>query len=87
LWEGGVEETLLLDSGRSESRKTFTCAPCNRVVVVPFKCKPEEVGGFCMLEFRPVCPECHVIGTCTPFEKRLEQMEARKRLLTAMGMA
>jgi hypothetical protein len=85
LWEGGVQEVRLLGSDHFEAQKTFTCAHCGRVVIVPHKARPDECGGLCMLELKPVCPKCHTIGTCTPFEKRLEQMEARSRLLAAIG--
>lgn len=37
----------------------------------------EEAGAFCRLCMRPVCLHCHAIGTCLPFEHRLEQMERR----------
>jgi hypothetical protein len=83
-WEGGVQEIAPLD-GRPDAQKTFTCCHCNRVVVVPFKAKPEECGGFCMLCFKPVCVECHGKGVCEPFEKKLERMEGRSRLLAALG--
>lgn len=85
-WEGGVQEVTFLDSGRADAQKTFTCAHCNRVVIVPFKAKPDECGGLCMIELKPVCPECHKVGACTPFEKKLEKMEARGRLLTSLGL-
>jgi hypothetical protein len=85
LWEGGVQDVTFLDSGRADAQKTFTCAHCNCVTVVPFKAKPDECGGFCMLEHKPVCGPCHKVGTCTPFEKKLEAMEARGRLLAAIG--
>lgn len=39
-----------------------------------------------MLEMKPVCPECHAIGTCTPFERKLEAREARHRLLVSLGL-
>ena len=71
--------------GRPFSQQTFTCAHCNRIVVVPLRAKPDECGGFCMLEFKPICPKCQKIGTCTPFEKKLEAMEARGKLLAAIG--
>jgi hypothetical protein len=86
LWEGGVQENVPTDSDRGkDAQKTFTCAHCNRIVIVPFKARPDEMGGLCMLELKPVCPGCHRIGVCHPFEKKLLQMEARGRLLAALG--
>jgi len=87
IWEGGANEVTLLDSDRKYAQRTFTCAHCNRVVIVPLRARPDECGGLCMIEFKPVCPECHQIGTCTPFEKRLEAHEARTRLLASLGIA
>lgn len=84
IWEGGVQEVVPL-VGRADAQKTFTCAHCNRIVIVPFKAKPDEMGGLCMLEMKPVCPACHKRGDCVPFEKKLAAMEARGRLLAAIG--
>ena len=39
----------------------------------------EEPGAFCRMCMRPVCLRCHHIGTCTPFEKQLEQLEGHAR--------
>lgn len=35
-----------------------------------------EMGAFCRTCMTPVCLACHAIGTCTPWERRLEQLEA-----------
>jgi hypothetical protein len=35
---------------------------------------------------RNICLTCHGVGTCTPLERRLEQMEARGRMFKAMGL-
>lgn len=40
----------------------------------------EVPGAGCRICMRPVCLECEAKGTCTPFEKRIEQLEARERL-------
>lgn len=55
---------------------TFTCAHCNRVVHVPAKANPDELGGFCRMCMSMVCPQC-ANGSCTPFEKKLAEIEAR----------
>lgn len=39
----------------------------------------EEMGAFCRLCMKPVCLECHGIGTCTPWEKQMEAIEAKFR--------
>jgi hypothetical protein len=84
-WEGGAQEIELLDSGGKFTLQTFTCAHCNRVIVIPPKAKPDEMGGFCRMEMKPVCIPCEKKGECTPFERKLEEMEARGRLLAAIG--
>lgn len=63
---------------------TFTCNHCNSVVFVQAKAAPETLGGFCTLCMKNICPKC-TGKTCVPFEKKLEAMEARSRLLRAMG--
>lgn len=45
----------------------------------------EEMGAFCRVCMRPVCLQCHDMGTCTPWERQIEQMEARRRFLEAVG--
>lgn len=58
---------------------TVTCCHCNRVTVIKHGCKPDELGGFCQLCMGYTCPECAKEGTCSPFEKKLEQMESEGR--------
>ncbi len=62
---------------------TFTCCHCNKIVPVPPAPAP-MVGGFCRLCMLNVCDECSDKG-CTPFEKKLEAMEAKDRSLRSMG--
>lgn len=72
-------------------RDTIQCGHCQKIVAVKpgtastvymiprrdgsFK---EEPGAFCRVCMRPVCLPCHDIGTCTPFERQLERLEARR---------
>jgi hypothetical protein len=46
----------------------------------------EEPGAFCRCCMRPVCLRCHAQGGCTPWERQLEQSEARDRLRRAAGL-
>ena len=62
---------------------TFTCCHCNSIVPVPAAPAP-MVGGFCMRCMLNCCDTCSDLG-CTPFEKKLEKMEARERSLRSMG--
>jgi hypothetical protein len=64
---------------------TIVCCHCQRIVFVRPGQSASDVGGFCRLCFEPTCGPCADIGTCFPFEKQLEAMEARGRLLAAMG--
>ncbi len=63
-------------------RDTFTCCHCNGIVVVPPPPAPMP-GGYCGMCSKPVCEACVGHG-CTPFEKKLEAMERRGRLLNAV---
>jgi hypothetical protein len=66
-------------------RDTFTCFHCNTIVLIEPPPAP-PVGGFCRLCMRDICTKCTDYGACTPFEKKLEKMEARERLLKAAGI-
>lgn len=86
-WEGGVQETRPAGSGQVHSQQTYTCCHCGMVVVIPFKAKPDTLGSFCMLCHKPTCAKvkCNAVNGCVPLERRLEQMEARAKLLAAVG--
>lgn len=66
-----------------EEADTFTCAHCNRVIVVRAGADPSELGGYCTLCSANVCPSC-AGRECTPFEKRLEAVERRRALLSSL---
>jgi hypothetical protein len=46
----------------------------------------EEPGAFCRRCMRPVCLTCHAKGRCVPFEKMIDRLEARGRMLRAAGV-
>lgn len=58
---------------------TFTCCHCNTVVHVPVKASMDKVGSWCTLCMKPTCPRCAATGECKPFEKKLEEAEAKAR--------
>jgi hypothetical protein len=67
---------------------TVTCAHCNHVVLLRDETtgKPlsaEQSGGFCRMCMKPTCKGCSD-RSCTPFERRLEEMEAHGRLLRSI---
>ena len=53
--------------------RTFTCVHCNSTEHVPAKADVNAVG-FCRHCMQPICKACSD-KPCTPFEKRLAQME------------
>ena len=65
---------------------TFTCVHDQRVVRVPPGASPVDCGGWCGRCGAPICLECAKLGTCTPFEEKLERYEARQRSLQSMGL-
>lgn len=69
---------------------TFTCKHCNGVThIKPFE-KAEDVGGFCKVCSGIICKDCYnkVMkgGGCTPWEKKIEQIEAKERFLRSAGL-
>lgn len=70
-------------------RDTFTCAHCNGIVIVEPAKPPEAMGGFCRMCMKCICPACDAVGTCTPFERKLEEVEkadrSRRNLDAAMS--
>lgn len=75
-------------------RDTCLCSHCGRVIFVkPHTASTvylivnpqtlqwqEEPGAFCRVCMTPVCLACHDRGGCTPWERQMEQSEARDRL-------
>ena len=67
------------DDGRVVERDTFTCAHCQRVVFVKPRQDPATLGGWCGCCSTLICSTCEADGRCTPFEKRLEEIEEKGR--------
>lgn len=64
---------------------TFTCCHCNNVTIVEPRAAPDDCGGFCRLCMKATCKAC-ASKECVPFERELERVEARGRLLASMGL-
>ena len=66
---------------------SLTCAHCNSIVFVKAGAQPSaDEAGFCRACYRHICPQCDGAGLkCDPFEKKLERMESRERLLRSLG--
>lgn len=74
---------------------TITCCHCQHVIrvkpgtasTVYLLWKPaesrwvEEMGAMCGRCNKPVCLACHDDGRCRPWERQMEQIEARARAL------
>lgn len=72
------------EDGSSSEEDSFTCCHCNMVCFVkPGHAVAADDGGFCRMCMRNICGPCADKGECTPFEKKLEQMESRDRLFKA----
>lgn len=82
--EQGVAEWTLAGS-QTRTLATVTCCHCNGVTLIPERAAADDCGGFCRLCMRATCKAC-ASGACTPFERRLEESEARGRLLASMGL-
>lgn len=63
---------------------TFTCCHCNGIVFVRPREDPSSMGGFCRLCMSHTCAACANKGTCDPFEKKLERLEAKDRFRRAL---
>jgi hypothetical protein len=64
----------------------FTCGHCQRIIEVAHRSRPEDMGGLCKICMTLVCPVCNAAGRCTPWEKQLEQMEAREAARRSYGV-
>ena len=64
---------------------TFGCFHCAVVVFVNAGERPEDIGGLCKACMGLICPACTSDGRCTPFLKRLEQVERRMAFRAGLG--
>lgn len=69
---------------------TFTCAHGNEIVIVPPGIAKQTVGAYCRACGKHICEKCarEMDRTlkCVPFERRLEQMEDRRRFRRNLGV-
>ena len=64
---------------------TQSCFHCNRIVHIKPRMDPADMGGLCKVCMKYICPSCVGQG-CSPFEKKLEQMEKRAIALRSYGL-
>ena len=73
-------------AGPQTERDTLTCGHCQRIIVVPPGTGVSTPVPFCRSCMSYICTGCNTIASCTPWEKRLEAMESRARLLRDIGV-
>jgi len=81
---GGYAFTFSPD-GVQKEMDTATCGHCNSVLHIKPFMDPADMGGLCKQCMKFICPKCVDLG-CTPFEKKLDQWEARDRALRSYGI-
>lgn len=83
-----------LDRGGKTERDTITCGHCQKLVfvkpgtvstvyLIPQLLAPdtEEPGAGCSICRRAICLECYALGICHVWERKIDEMEAKGRLL------
>jgi hypothetical protein len=65
--------------GRETVRDTITCCHCNGLHAPP----QGKEASRCKLCDAPICDKLKCYETCAPFEKKLEAIERRDKLLRA----
>ena len=56
---------------------TFTCFHCQRIVSVPPKADPAELGGLCARCMKLICPRCVETGRCRPWYEHMLKLERK----------
>ena len=78
---------VVTEEGRTkEEFDTVTCFHCNALFRVAPASDPADIGGLCKLCMQLVCGPCADKGQCTPWEKQMEEIEARDRFLRSAGL-
>lgn len=76
--------------GNVRRGETFTCAHCNSVFEFRDSSGRFKPPTMCAREHKPLCPPCaneaNRTGKCLPFERELERIERRDKLLRAAGI-
>ncbi len=78
LKPGGYAISVGPDS--THEMDTITCCHCQTIVFLKPQQTGADAGGFCRMCMKPICGPCADLGTCTPFEKKLEAIERADRL-------
>lgn len=73
--------------GKQTHFDSYRCGHCGLPAVVRPKHRDTDIGGWCRICASNVCPRCVVSGRCDPFEKAIERVEAKGRMLRSYGLA
>lgn len=81
----------LRGDGSVRRGETYTCAHCNGVVEYKDNMGKNDPLVFCQFEHKPICPKCvkraaKTASGCEVFEKKLEQIESRDKMLRSAGI-
>jgi len=71
---------------RDQHTDGFICGHCRKMVTVKPFTDPVQANGFCSTCMSVVCRECSAKQTCTPWEREMEQYEARQAALRSYGL-
>lgn len=69
------------DGATVKERDTIVCGHCSLIECVQPGCMPADRCTMCM---RYICGRCAAIPQCRPFDKRLEEIESKGKLLEAV---
>lgn len=78
--------TIVDPGGPTKEADTFTCRHCQHIVTVRPLMDAAEMGGLCKVCMSLICKVCVGQGTCTPWERQMEEMEARERFRRSAGL-
>lgn len=70
--------------GKTVERDSISCAHCQRHVIIPPGPPRDDLFGTCWHCSKFICVPCANLRTCTPWERQLEKIEARDRMLRAI---
>ena len=77
------------ESGRvTRESAIVSCCHCGSMVITHDELGQErdDATGYCPLCDKATCSKCAAIPQCKPFERQLEEREARGRLLAVIGV-
>lgn len=77
---------IIVSPGSTKEADTFTCYHCQHIVTVQPLVSATDFGGLCKICMRLVCPNCVAQGTCTPWERQMDEMEAKERFRRSAGL-